>query len=152
MDPNLDLVLERHIRAAPADVWRAWTERDLLLQWFTPAPWRMVDALIEPRPGGRFHTRMAGPAGEDVASDGCILAAEPGRLLTFTDALGPGWRPAVTPFMTAIVTMEPDGGGTAYRARALHATPEARARHEAMGFQAGWSAAADQMEALLARG
>ncbi|SFP88657.1 SRPBCC family protein [Tranquillimonas alkanivorans] len=150
LDADLDLRLERHLSAPPHAVWRAWTEADLLMRWFAPKPVRTEEATIEPRPGGRFYTRMVMPDGQEIAGDGCILAAEPDRRLVFTDALGPGWRPAAAPFMTAIVTMEPDGDGTAYRAVVLHADRAAREKHEDMGFAQGWGAAADQLEQVAA--
>jgi uncharacterized protein YndB with AHSA1/START domain len=68
------------------------------------------------------------------------------------DALLPGYRPAPEPFFTAVVTMEPTGPGdgyTRYVARALHADPEARNRHEEMGFHHGWGAALDQLVELV---
>jgi uncharacterized protein YndB with AHSA1/START domain len=34
----------------------------------------------------------------------------------------------------------------------MHATEEARGRHEAMGFHDGWSAALDQMVAMIRTG
>jgi uncharacterized protein YndB with AHSA1/START domain len=43
----------------------------------------------------------------------------------------------------------PDDGYTRYVARALHGDPEARKRHEEMGFHHGWGAALDQLVELV---
>ena len=59
-NPALDLVLERTIAVAPDRVWAAWTEPELLMQWFTPAPWRTVAADLDVRPGGRCVTTHVG--------------------------------------------------------------------------------------------
>ncbi|SER80829.1 Uncharacterized conserved protein YndB, AHSA1/START domain [Tranquillimonas rosea] len=148
MSDEFDLTLARHLDAAPDLVWRAWTDADLLRQWFTPAPVTVREAVIDPRPGGRFYTCMRLPDGTEIASEGCILSVEPERRLVFTDAMTEGWRPAPSPFMTAIITLAPDGQGTAYGARVLHADAPARDRHAEMGFERGWGAAADQLEAV----
>ncbi len=150
-DPARDLLLERALAAPPEKVWRCWTEADLLCQWFTPPPWRCAEAVVDPRPGGRFFTRMAGPDGEDMPSEGCFLIVEEGRTLAFTDALSAGFRPTGGGFMTATVALMPDGTGTAYKVIVRHATPDARDQHDAMGFQDGWGTAAAQLDAL-ARG
>ncbi|KAA2314666.1 polyketide cyclase [Pseudooceanicola sediminis] len=148
MTSDLDLHLSRIIPASPDAVWRCWSEAELLMQWFTPKPVETVEAVIEPRSGGRFYTKMQLPDGTEIASEGCVLAADPGRLLSFTDALGAGYRPTGTGFMTAIVTFDPVAEGTRYSAMVLHATLEERARHEEMGFHEGWGAAADQLADL----
>ena len=63
------------------------------------------------------------------------------------DALLAGYRPAVTPFMTAIVTFADAGNGkTAYKAVALHKDVKDRDTHEQMGFQDGWGTTAQQLE------
>ena len=49
-DPALDLVLERTIPVPPERVWAAWTKPELLMQWFTPAPWKTVAAELDLRP------------------------------------------------------------------------------------------------------
>lgn len=148
-NPQLDLELKREVAVPPRLVWRAWTEPDLLMKWFTPAPWRTTACEIDLRPGGKFRTVMEGPNGERNDSTGCFLAVEPERRLVFTDALGPGFRPTGGGFMTASVTIEPMAGGTLYTAVAFHKDEAAKTQHEEMGFHHGWGAALDQLVALV---
>lgn len=148
-DPSLDLELRREVDVPPHLVWRAWTEPALLMKWFTPAPWRTTACELDLRPGGRFRTVMEGPNGEKNDSTGCVLYVIPNRLLVFTDALGPGFRPTGSAFMAASVEITPTTTGTLYVARALHKDPEAKEQHEAMGFQTGWGTALDQLVALV---
>lgn len=153
LGPN-DLKITRRMKAGRAAIWRCLTEAALMEQWFCPRPWRATDIRIDLFPGGRFSTVMRGPEGEmHDEGPGCILLVEPQTRLVWTSALGPGWRPNAVPAegfaMTAVMTLrDAAGGGTVYTARALHATPEASARHEAMGFHDGWGTAADQLDDL----
>jgi uncharacterized protein YndB with AHSA1/START domain len=148
INPKLDLVLERVVDVRPALVWRAWTEPEHLKRWFTPAPWTTVACEIDLRPGGVFSTTMRSPEGEvQPRSDGCYLEIVKERRLVWTDALGPGYRPNPSPFLTAMILLEPEGAGTRYTAIAIHADEAARQRHEDMGFQFGWSTALDQLVA-----
>lgn len=145
VDPERDLVLERIVPVKPEAVWRAWTEPELLVQWFTPAPWRTESARVRAIPGGPFDVVMAGPNGEHNDSKGCVLQAIPSRLLVWTDALSEGFRPQREPFMTGILLLTPHPEGTQYRAVVRHVGPEARAQHAEMGFEHGWGAALDQL-------
>lgn len=47
-----ELVLERIIDVAPAKLYRAWTEPELLKQWFAPLPYTTPVAELDVRPGG----------------------------------------------------------------------------------------------------
>jgi uncharacterized glyoxalase superfamily protein PhnB/uncharacterized protein YndB with AHSA1/START domain len=50
---------------APRDlVWRAWTDAEILDQWWAPKPWKAVTKSMDFREGGRWLYCMAGPAGE----------------------------------------------------------------------------------------
>jgi uncharacterized protein YndB with AHSA1/START domain len=157
-DAERDLVLERVIDIPPEAVWAAWTTPSLITQWFTPAPWQTVDAKVELHPGGAFHTVMRSPEGEEFANTGCILEAVPNRLFAWTGALKPGFRPHSTaelegfPFtFSAVITMEPEGTGTRYRALAIHPDVSAREKHDQMGFHTGWGVALNQLVALMKR-
>lgn len=147
-DPTLDLMIERRIEVPPGPLWACWTRPELMEQWFCPVPWKMTDIDLDLRPGGHFRGVIRGPAGEAMPNVGCYLDVLTERRLVWTDALAGGYRPKSTPFMTGIITFEPVPGGTLYRAMALHADAEARAKHDAMGFHDGWGKATDQLAAL----
>jgi uncharacterized protein YndB with AHSA1/START domain len=151
VNPELDLVLDRTLPVPPRLVWRAWTEPALITQWFTPAPWRTTAAEIDLRPGGTFRTVMEGPNGERVDNAGCWLEVVPERRLTFTDSLGPDFRPKDGGFITAVMTLEAAGEGTRYVAHVLHKDVADRERHATMGFFEGWGTATDQLVALAQR-
>lgn len=153
-DPALDLVLERHVDMPPQVIWDAWTKPELLVRWFTPAPWVTTDAEVDLRPGGVFRTEMRGPDGQEGGGgSGCYLVAEAPHHLVWTSGVGPGLRPNKVPdggfVFTVDLTFAPSGGGTDYRARVMHATAEDCATHAAMGFAEGWGAALDQLVALM---
>ena len=79
--------------------------------------------------------------------EGVFLEVVPNRRIVFTDAFAAGWVPQ-TPFMVGFVELTPHVGGTLYRAGARHWTEEDMNRHEAMGFEEGWTKVADQLAAL----
>ncbi len=154
IDPALDLVLTRTVDVPPQFVWDGWTKPEILKRWFCPKPWQTIEAEMDLRPGGIFHTVMQGPDGTRIDNVGCFLEVVPISRLVWTGALLPGFRPQRPgpniPFvMTAIIAIEPTpSGGTTYTATVLHGDADSRVRHEAMGFHQGWGAAFDQLVAL----
>jgi uncharacterized protein YndB with AHSA1/START domain len=146
---NRELVLSRLIDAPRTNVWRCWTEADLLKKWFAPAPYIVSRAEIDARPGGRNRLEMQGPDGQSMPSEGVYLDVVEGSKLVFTDAFAEGWEPKDgAPFMVVIVTLEDEDDGTRYTARARHWSVEAAQQHESMGFAEGWGMCASQMEAV----
>jgi uncharacterized protein YndB with AHSA1/START domain len=148
-DPKLDLVLERIVDVPPDLVWIAWTKPEHIVKWFTPKPWTTTDCEIDLRPGGIFRTVMRSPEGKEFTNIGCFLEVVPNTRLVTTDALLPGYRPSEKPFMSAVISIEPEGSGTRYTATAIHRDETTRKQHEEMGFHQGWATALDQLVAHI---
>ncbi|RYD88139.1 MAG: polyketide cyclase [Sphingomonadales bacterium] len=143
-----ELKLTRLIDASCENVFRCWTDPDLIPKWFCPPPWGVSKAEVDLRAGGSSLIVMRGPNGEEVPNPGIYLEVVPNEKLVFTDAYSGDWEPSGKPFMTGILTFEEEGGKTRYTARVRHWTEEDLKQHEAMGFEQGWGIATDQLEAL----
>ena len=145
-----ELSLTRIIASSPDKLFRAWTEPELLKQWFAPLPFTTITAELDVRPGGANLIIMRGPDGSEYPSRGVYLEVVPAKKLVFTDAFTSAWTPSAKPFMTATITFDAIGDGqTRYTARALHWSAEDREAHETMGFHEGWGQCADQLATLV---
>ncbi len=144
-----ELVLTRLIEAPREKHFRAWTNPDLLKQWFAPKPYTTPVAELDVRPGGANYIVMRSPEGQDLPNRGVYLEVVENEKLVFTDAFISAWVPSEKPFMTVTLTFEDEGGQTRYTARVLHWTEEDRKAHEEMGFHQGWGQCADQLADLV---
>lgn len=59
-------VISREFDAPLEMVWKAWTERERLQQWFGPEGFRMIAAELDFRPGGRFLYGLVSPEGKEI--------------------------------------------------------------------------------------
>jgi len=145
-----ELVLTRLIPVSRDKLFRCWVEPALIVQWFTPPPWKTVSAEVDVRAGGSSLITMQGPDGTLVPNPGIYLDVVKNERLVFTDAYTSAWVPSAKPFFTGILSFEDEAGQTRYTARARHWTAEDCAAHEQMGFHVGWGIATDQLAALAA--
>lgn len=61
---NKKMTVEREFSAPLKRVWAAWTESELLDQWWAPKPWKAETKSMNFKEGGRWLYYMLGPAGE----------------------------------------------------------------------------------------
>ncbi|MGA9524039.1 MAG: SRPBCC family protein [Myxococcaceae bacterium] len=141
-----ELVLTRIIEAPRENVYRAWTDPELLKKWFAPHPWTTPSAELDVRPGGASIVTMRSPEGQESPTPGVYLEVVKTERLVVTDAYTRAWVPSEKPFMTLVLTFEDLGGKTRYTARVLHWTVADREAHEKMGFHQGWGQTTDQLE------
>jgi uncharacterized protein YndB with AHSA1/START domain len=151
VNPVLDLVVERVIRAPRAAVWRAWTDPSHFARWWVPAPTRCRVDRLDVRPGGALVTRLSEDGVEFVPHvDATFFVVDRLERLAFTNAIDSAWRPArPAPVpMTAEIMLRDHPDGTDYRVVVRHGDPSARARHEELGFFDGWGSVTEQLAAV----
>jgi uncharacterized protein YndB with AHSA1/START domain len=151
MNPELDLSLERVIRAPRAVVWRAWTDPDRFAQWWVPAPAVCRVERLDVRPGGALVTRLSEDGTRfDPHLDATFLVVDQLERLVFTNAVDSSWRPASpAPIaMTAEITLADHPDGTDYRIVVRHGDPAARVLHAELGFADGWGIVTKQLAGL----
>jgi|HubBroStandDraft_2_1064218.scaffolds.fasta_scaffold194717_2 uncharacterized protein YndB with AHSA1/START domain len=146
-----DLMLTRTINSSREKLYRAWSDPELLKQWFAPLPYTTPIAEIDLRPGGSSLIVMRSPDGQEMPNRGVYLEVKKNERLVFTNAYTSAWEPSEKPFMTVILTFEDEGGKTKYTALVRHWTVADREAHEKMGFHKGWGQCTDQLEALVAK-
>ena len=61
---NKKVTVIRHFDAPIDQVWRAWTETELIDQWWAPKPWKAETKTMDFRAGGSWLYAMIGPEKE----------------------------------------------------------------------------------------
>ena len=143
-----ELILVREFDAPREKIFKAWTDPELMKEWFVPRPWTIADAKLDVRAGGANLIVMRSPEGQEFPNRGVYLEVIENEKLVFTDAFVTAWEPSGKAFMVGTITFEDEDGRTRYTARVQHWSVEDRQQHEQMGFHEGWGQCADQLEKL----
>ncbi len=163
LSENQEFVITRDFDAPRERVWRAWTEREKLMQWFGPTGFTMQHAKLDLRPGGIFHYRLRSPHGQKIWGKWTFREiVAPERLVvvtSFSDAQGgitrhpmePNW-----PLETiSTTTFEEHDGKTSITIRwapfdATELEMKAFAKAHS-GMQQGWGGTFAQLAEYLAK-
>jgi len=62
---NSKVKVTREFAAPLSKVWAAWTQSELLDQWWAPKPWKAITKEMNFKEGGHWLYVMAGPEGEE---------------------------------------------------------------------------------------
>ena len=148
----------------PRDLmWRAWTERTRLMQWFGPKGFTMPAARLELRPGGVFHYCLCAPDGKEMWGKFVYREiVEPERLVlvsSFSDENGGTTRHPFSetwPLETlSQFALAERGGRTTVTVEWLpiNATEAELKTFDSgrEGMKQGWSGTFDQLAAYLAK-
>jgi uncharacterized protein YndB with AHSA1/START domain len=141
LDAKPSLILKRHIKAAPAKVYAAWTDPEKIMRWFGSDQGPTLHAETDLRAGGRFRIVFRMIDGEERDVSGAYREVVPGRKLTFTWS----WASPREPESLVTIDLEPDGDGTL-----LTLTHEQIAGDTVHDYRRGWVGALDKLDKLFA--
>jgi uncharacterized protein YndB with AHSA1/START domain len=148
------LTVERVFDAPLDRVWRAYTDPELLEQWWAPLPWKTETLRMQFAVGGDWFYAMNGPDGERQCCRMDFLDIQPGKSFTsddfFTDANGE--INLEMPKQKFTTTFTAEANATRVIVVADYERVEDLETVIEMGIEQGITLAQDQLAALLAAG
>jgi uncharacterized protein YndB with AHSA1/START domain len=160
--PGDPFVISCTLDASRDLVWKAWTERKRLMQWFGPKGFTMPAAKMNLRPDGNFHFCLCSPTGEEMWGKWTFREiTAPGRIVlvhSFSDEDGGIARHPFSPNwpleMLSTTTFEEACGKTKVTLQWLPLQPteaELKTFEESFeGMVQGWNGTFEQLVEYLA--
>jgi uncharacterized protein YndB with AHSA1/START domain len=134
-------------------VWKAWTTREQLDNWWAPKPWKAVTKKMDFKEGGTWLYKMAGPNGEQqwasfeykkIDAPHYFIAAD-----SFTDENGN--RDTKMPSQKWKNTFTKTNEGTKVEVELSFEKKEDMDKILQMGFEEGFTSGLDNLDDLLSR-
>lgn len=144
-------------------VFKAWTERERMMQWFGPKGFAMPIAKMDFRPGGTFHYCLRSPDGMEMWGKFVYREIAPPERIVWVNCFsdkdgGIGQHPMMPSWpreMLSTATFAEEGRKTTVTVTwvPINATAEEVQAFENMrgGMNQGWSGTFEQLENYLAK-
>jgi len=146
---QIDVV--REFAAPVSSVWAAWTQEELLDQWWAPKPWKTETSSMDFRNGGTWLYSMVGPEGERHYSRADYQSISPEESFSAIDAFCDEQGNITKEFPGSKWTVKFSGSGdtTTVKIRIRHESLEDLEKIIAMGFKEGFTMALENLDELL---
>lgn len=148
---NSTVKVKREFAAPISNVWAAWTERELLDQWWAPKPWKARTKLMDFKVGGQRLYAMVGPAGEEHWALADYKSITPTTNFKFLDAFcdNEGNINKDFPRSDWNVDFAESGDLTIVNIKIKHETLSDLEKIIEMGFKEGFASALGNLEQYL---
>lgn len=143
---DLEIVVRREFAAPPDAIYRAWTEAELLRQWWPGLRGTMTEIEVDARVGGRWRSAMRTHGGMEVVFYGEYLELVPGERIVTTEV----YEPFPESPTTNTLTLTPAEGGTLAEIVILASSTQARDMQLGSGMESGMAEGFDLIEKLVA--
>lgn len=151
-----NLNFERSYPAPIEKVWQAWTDAEMLRQWWGPEKTTVPDCRVQPQVGGEIYIVMeAGPQmgkyqGTRWPMAGTFTRVDPTSDLAYeARSWTEGEEDATTIHHTNVVTLTEEAGTTTVRLQVTITKIGPKAKLAAFGMKWGYKAQLDKLDALL---
>ena len=150
---NRQITVEREFAAPVKTVWNAWTNPEILDQWWAPKPWKAETKSMDFRVGGRWIYAMVGPDGERHWAVAEYKSIAPEKRFSLLDAFSDeeGNIKNDFPRMNWTNTFNPKNGSTVVTCVLKFDKLEDLEKIIEMGFKEGFQAAHENLDELLSK-
>ncbi|WP_035649211.1 SRPBCC domain-containing protein [Flavobacterium sp. ASV13] len=144
--------VKREFNASLSAVWSAWTEAEILDQWWAPAPWKARTKSMEFKEGGRRLYAMVGPEGEEHWAIADFTSISPKTNFKYLDAFSDseGNLNKEFPRSDWDVNFSEQGGSTFVDIAIKHEKLSDLEMIIQMGFKEGFTIAMEGLDAIFA--
>jgi uncharacterized protein YndB with AHSA1/START domain len=153
IDPVSDttMLVEREFDATLEQVWQAWTDSELLAEWWAPKPFKAITKTMDFREGGCWHYYMLGPDGSKFWCLLNYLQIETSKWFTAEDTFGDeeGVKNTELPNMHWKNIFTTTSTGTKVNVIITFASKEDMEKIVSMGFKEGCAMAHANLDELL---
>lgn len=157
MKPIKEIVFERTYDASPETVWQAWTNPEMLKQWWGPNDVTIPECEVDLRVGGKFSIVMeAGEAmgpykGTKWPMEAKFTIVEPNSKLSYTaKAWTDGQKEETTIDQTTEITLTEDKGKTKVKVIAAIYKAGPKAGMAVEGMKYGFTQHLEKLNGFLA--
>jgi uncharacterized protein YndB with AHSA1/START domain len=144
------IVVSRVYDAPRALVFKAWTDPELLRQWWGPTPFTNPVCETDPRVGGKWHIVMRAPDGTDYPCGGVYREIVEPELLAFSNVATDAAGNTILDGFTR-VTFTEQGGKTTVTVNASATAVVDYAAAYLEGMEAGWVQSLDGLGAFVSK-
>ena len=150
---NKTISVVREFDAPVEQVWKAWTESELLDQWWAPKPWKANTQSMDFREGGTWLYYMEGPDGTRQYCRADYETIAPNKSYTGLDAFCDENGKINTEFarMHWKVVFNKSANGTKVEVEIKFDSEADMEKIIEMGFKEGFAAAHTNLDELLAK-
>src|SRR5258707_15796802 len=143
--------VNREFEAEPVLVWNAFTQQEILDQWWAPKPWLSRTKHMNFEVGGRRFYAMVSPEGQEYWSIQHYKAISPIKHFKFVDAFTDKDESTNKGFPSSVWNLDfsEAEGVTKVSITIKHKTLADLERHMQMGFQGGFTMTLNYLEELL---
>ena len=158
MEPIKEVIIEKTYEAPVEKVWQAWTDPEVLKQWWGPDNVTIPECEVDLRVGGKFYIVME--AGEDMGQFKGVkwpmqaeyTVVEPNSKLSYTaQAWTEGAKEETTIDQATEVTFTDMQGKTKVRVRAVIHKTGPKAKMAAEGMQYGFTQQLEKLSTFLSK-
>lgn len=144
--------VKREFNAPLSNVWSAWTEPEILDQWWAPAPWKSKTKRMDFKEGGQRLYAMVGPEGEEHWAIADYTSITPKTNFKYLDAFcdSEGHLNTEFPRSDWNVSFSEKDNLTVVDIKIKHEKLSDLEQIIAMGFKEGFTIAMEGLDAIFA--